>query len=145
MWKAYTDGSCRPNPGPGGAGAVILYNNKVFLQLVHAGGETTNNRMELYALIMTYPYLPKESPAIIHTDSQYVQKGLTEWINGWIQRRWRTSTGKPVKNEALWRQLLKLRKERPKVKIEWIKAHAGHEWNERADELANQGRVSVNT
>nr|QBK87883.1 MAG: ribonuclease H [Marseillevirus LCMAC202] len=139
MWRAYTDGSASPNPGPGGAGSVILCNDKVIAELVHTGGNTTNNRMELYALIMTYPHLPTDESVTLYTDSQYVQKGLTEWIHGWIKRNWQTSAKKPVKNKELWQQLIVLRNEYPNVKIEWIKAHNGHKWNERADELANRG------
>lgn len=139
MLKVYTDGSARPNPGPGGAGAVIVDDDVAIIELVHAGGETTNNRMELYALIMTYPHLPKDKPVTLYTDSQYVQKGLTEWIDNWLRHDWKTSAGKPVKNDDLWRKLLKLRKEFPNVKISWIKAHNGHKWNEHADKLANRG------
>ena len=149
MWKVYTDGSASPNPGPGGAGSVILHDGKVVAELTHAGGETTNNKMELYALIMTFPSLPKDEPVTLYTDSQYVQKGLTEWLSGWIKRGWKTAGKKPVKNQELWQQLVVLRKEYPKVKVVWIKAHQdqlpaakrveGWEWNERADELANIG------
>jgi len=149
MWSAYTDGSASPNPGPGGAGAVILYDEKVVAELTHTGGITTNNKMELYAVIMTFSHLPKDTPATIYTDSEYVQKGLTEWLAGWIKRGWKTAAKKPVKNQDLWKQLVALREQYPKVNIVWIKAHQdklptseraeGWEWNMRADELANVG------
>ena len=149
MWRAYTDGSSSPNPGPGGAGSVILKDGKVYAELTHTGGLTTNNKMELYAVIMTFPHLPKDKPAILYTDSQYVQKGLTEWVCGWVKRNWKTAGGQAVKNQELWQRLLKLQKEYPKVEIKWIKAHQdklplaerieGWEWNVRADELANEG------
>ena len=139
MWEAYIDGSADPNPGPGGAGAVILCNGEIVTKLIHAGGKTTNNQMELYALIMTFPHLPKDEPVILYTDSEYVQKGLTEWIHCWIKRGWRTAAKKPVKNKELWQRLLVLQGERPNVKIKWIKAHSGHKWNDFADELAKRG------
>ena len=149
MWTAYTDGSSSPNPGPGGAGSVILCDSDVMAELVHTGGHTTNNQMELYALIMTFPQLPQDEPVTVYTDSEYVQKGLTEWLDGWIKRGWKTAAKKPVKNQELWQQLVELRKEYPKVEVKWIKAHQdqlpmserveGWEWNMRADELANVG------
>ena len=140
-WVVYTDGSASPNPGPGGAGSVILFKNKVIVELVHAGGKTTNNRMELYALIMTFPHLPNNVPVTLYTDSEYVQKGINEWIANWIKRGWRTAGNKPVQNQELWKELLNLQKRHPQVTIKWIKAHSGHKWNDRADELANQGTM----
>ncbi len=139
MWTVYTDGSASPNPGPGGAGAVILYNDQVVVELVHTGGQTTNNKMELYALIMTFPNLPKNESVTLFTDSEYVQKGITEWSSGWIKRGWRTAAKKPVKNKELWQELIALQRNYPNVTIKWIKAHAGHKWNEHADKLANRG------
>nr|QBK87563.1 MAG: ribonuclease H [Marseillevirus LCMAC201] len=139
MWTAYTDGSASPNPGPGGAGAVILQDDQVVVELVHTGGQTTNNRMELYGLIMTFPNLPKDEAVILYTDSEYVQKGITEWSSGWINRGWYTAAKKPVKNKELWQKLLSLQREYPNVTVKWIKAHTGHKWNEYADKLANRG------
>ncbi len=135
----YTDGSAKPNPGPGGAGTVVLRDGKVLMELIHTGGYTTNNRMELYALIMTYPQLPKNTPVILYTDSEYVKKGLTEWTFRWRKNNWRTASKQTVKKQDLWKQLLVLRDEYPQVSIEWTKAHVGTEWNERADQLANIG------
>lgn len=135
MWEIYTDGSARPNPGPGGAGVVIVHNGKLVAELAHAGGKfTTNNRMELLAMILAYKLLPKGVPATVHTDSQYVQRGLTEWIDGWIAKGW-----KKVLNPELWQELLEHKKANPQVEIKWVKAHAGNKWNEYADMLANKG------
>ena len=149
MWKVYTDGSAKPNPGPGGAGSVILRNGKVIAELVHTGGQTTNNKMELQAVIMTFPHLSKDEQVSLYTDSEYVQKGLTEWLPGWIKRGWKKANKKPVLNKELWQQLVALQKEYPQVKFVWIKAHQdklpmserveGWEWNVRADELAAVG------
>ena len=148
--KVYTDGSCSPNPGPGGAGAIILRNNKPIVSLMHNGGNSTNNRMELYAVIMTLPHLPTDADVVLYTDSQYVHKGITEWMSGWVKRNWTTSSGKPVKNVDLWKQLATLLSKYPLVQIQWIKAHQDRvakndrstdwEWNTMADELANAGR-----
>lgn len=147
-WKAFTDGSAQPNPGPGGAGSVILHNDKVIAEIIYTGGETTNNRMELYAVIMTFKYIPKDKPVIIYTDSGYVQKGITEWIHGWVNRDWKTASKKSVLNQDLWKKLLTLQQEY-NVQIKWIKAHQdklpeservkGWEWNMKADELAGIG------
>jgi ribonuclease HI len=139
MFKVYTDGSCSPNPGAGGAGAVLIKGDKIVKELIHAGGETTNNRMELYALIMSFEYIPKDNDVIMYTDSQYVMKGINEWIHNWVKRGWLTAAGGRVKNADLWKQLLKLTEDYPNVTIEWVKAHNGNKWNERADTLANIG------
>jgi ribonuclease HI len=134
MWVIYTDGSASPNPGPGGAGVVILKDDVVIKELIHSGGQTTNNRMELQAVIMALQWTAIKDPVNIFTDSQYVQKGLTEWIPIWKKRNW-----KKVKNDDLWRQLDQLWTTHQNVQIKWVKAHAGHTWNERADQLANRG------
>lgn len=153
MFKVYTDGSCSPNSGPGGAGAIIIKDDIPIISLMHKGGHTTNNRMELYAVIMAFPHLPKDANVILYTDSQYVYKGITEWIFGWSKRNWVSSTGKPVKNVDLWKTLLTLKMEYPLVSFKWIKAHQSllkvndrstdWEWNELADQLANSGRKIV--
>jgi len=144
--KIYTDGSSKPNPGFGGAGAILLSdNNDLIKELVYAGGETTNNRMELYAIIMTFDYIPKLEKTVIYTDSEYVKKGINEWIHNWVKRSWKNSTGQCVKNSDLWKKLLDLTTKYPNVKIEWIKAHNGHKWNERADFLANIGTEKSKT
>ena len=135
----YTDGSTKPNPGPGGAGAVVLRDGKVLMELIHAGGHTTNDRMKLYALIMTFPQLPKDTSVTLYTDSEYVNEGLTEWIHEWRKNNWRTASNYPVKNQDLWKQLLLLREEYPQVTIEWTKTYLGTKWIERADKLANIG------
>ena len=133
----YTDGACSGNPGPGGWGAILLSgaNRKEI-----AGGElaTTNNRMELTAAIQALEALKKPCRVELHTDSLYVMKGISEWIHGWKRRGWKTADNKAVKNDDLWRRLDEARA-RHDVHWRWVKGHAGHELNERADELARQG------
>lgn len=133
----YTDGACRGNPGPGGWGALLRYGTK---ELEIFGGErdTTNNRMELMAAIQALQALKRPCRAIITTDSTYVMKGITEWLPMWINQGWRTSTRQPVKNAELWRELIKAG-EPHEVEWRWVKGHAGHTDNERADRLANRG------
>jgi ribonuclease HI len=136
----WTDGACSGNPGPGGWGAVLRYG-------VHEkelrGGEalTTNNRMELTAAIKALESLNRPSEVILHTDSQYLRGGVTEWIAGWKRNGWRTAARKPVKNEDLWRRLDAAR-ERHAVEWRWVKGHADDELNARADELAREGMAS---
>jgi ribonuclease HI len=133
----YTDGACKGNPGPGGWGAIMLYGDK---KKEICGGEahTTNNRMELMGAIMALEALNKPCKVELHTDSQYVMKGVTQWIHGWKARGWRTADKSPVKNDDLWKRLDAARN-RHEVDWRWVKGHAGHPLNERADELANQG------
>ena len=152
----YTDGACSGNPGPGGWGAILIYGDK---KKELKGGEpaTTNNRMELMAAIQALEALTKPCKVELHTDSQYVQKGIHEWIHGWKRRGWltadkkpvknddlwkrrgwKTADNKPVKNDDLWRRLDEARS-RHNVTWRWVKGHAGHELNERADALARQG------
>ena len=133
----HTDGACSGNPGPGGWGAVLIYGEK---RKQICGGEldTTNNRMELMAAIRALEALNKPCKVELHTDSQYVQKGIHEWIHGWKKRGWLTADKKPVKNADLWRRLDEARL-RHEVDWRWVKGHAGHEFNERADVLARQG------
>ncbi|WP_309607199.1 ribonuclease HI [Phenylobacterium sp.] len=133
----HTDGACSGNPGPGGWGAVLHYADR---EKVLCGGElaTTNNRMELMAAIQALEALTKPCRVELHTDSQYVQKGIGEWIHGWKRRGWLTADKKPVKNDDLWKRLDAARA-RHEVDWRWIKGHAGHEHNERADALARQG------
>ena len=133
----YTDGACSGNPGPGGWGAVLLYGDK---RKEICGGElaTTNNRMELMAAIQALEALNKPCRVELHTDSQYVQKGIHEWIHSWKKRGWLTADKKPVKNDDLWKRLDQARA-RHNVDWRWVKGHAGHELNERADALARQG------
>ena len=133
----YTDGACRRNPGPGGWGAVLLYKDE---EKELWGGEpaTTNNRMELTAAIRALEALKRPCIVELHTDSQYVRNGATQWIHGWKRRVWKTADKKPVKNEDLWRRLDEARN-RHTVTWKWVKGHAGHPLNERADQLANRG------
>jgi ribonuclease HI len=133
----YTDGACSGNPGPGGWGAVLRCNGKE-KELFGGERETTNNRMELTAVIEALRALKRPVAARVHTDSQYVQKGISEWIHAWKKRGWKTSGKQPVKNEDLWRTLDALAAQR-EVKWFWVKGHAGHPENERADALARRG------
>jgi ribonuclease HI len=136
--EIYCDGACRGNPGPGGWGAVLQTGQGHEKELW--GGEplTTNNRMELMAAIQALEVLKRPCRVDLHTDSKYVMTGITEWIRGWKARGWKTADKKPVKNEDLWRRLDEARA-RHEVKWHWVKGHAGHELNERADQLANRG------
>ena len=133
----YTDGACSGNPGPGGWGAILRWNGT---EKELRGGEpdTTNNRMELMAAIQALEALSRGVSADLYTDSTYVQKGITEWIHGWKKRGWKTAAKKPVKNDDLWRRLDEA-VARHDVKWHWVKGHAGHPGNERADELAGMG------
>jgi ribonuclease HI len=130
----YTDGACSGNPGPGGWGAILTYGEKC---KEISGGEalTTNNRMELMAAISALDALKKPSRVELHTDSQYVMKGITQWIHGWKKNGWKTADKKPVKNAELWQRLDDARRVHD-IDWRWVKGHAGHAENERADELA---------
>ena len=141
MIKIYTDGACKGNPGIGGWGAIIMQNEKN-IELFGGENETTNNRMELMAVIMALKEISSNLELTIYTDSTYVQKGISEWIKNWKVNNWRSSSKKPVKNKDLWIELdeaVGLRK----INWEWVKGHAGNEGNEKADELANQGVISM--
>jgi ribonuclease HI len=131
---AYTDGACSGNPGPGGWGVILIYGEH---RKELNGGEpvTTNNRMELMGAISALEALKKPARVDIHTDSEYVQKGISGWINGWKRNGWRTSAKQPVKNADLW-QRLDAARARHEVHWHWLRGHAGHAENERADELA---------
>jgi ribonuclease HI len=135
--EIFTDGACKGNPGTGGWGALMVAagaEKELF------GGElnTTNNRMELQAVIESLKALKRPCEVVLHTDSQYVQKGISEWIHGWKARGWRTSTKEPVKNADLW-QALDAAQAVHKVDWRWVRGHNGHPGNERADVLANRG------
>lgn len=134
--EIYTDGACRGNPGPGGWG-VLLRARGAEKELHGADRATTNNRMELTAVIRALEALKRPSEVRLYTDSQYVQKGISQWIGDWKRRGWRTAAKKPVKNEDLWRRLDELAA-RHRVEWRWVKGHAGHDGNERADALANR-------
>jgi len=137
MIEIYADGACKGNPGPGGWGAWLSFDGR---EKEIYGGEplTTNNRMELTAVIRALESLKRPCLARIYTDSVYVQKGITEWIHGWKSRGWRTSDKKPVKNDDLWKELDLLAQQHT-IDWIWVKGHAGHAGNERADALANKG------
>ena len=133
----YSDGACKGNPGPGGWGALLVTDGH---RKEICGGEanTTNNRMEMTAVIRALESLKRPSMVEVHTDSQYVQKGISEWMAGWKRRNWRTADGKPVKNQDLWLQLDAL-SQLHRIEWKWVRGHNGHPENERADELANEG------
>ncbi|RYG02669.1 MAG: ribonuclease HI [Caulobacteraceae bacterium] len=133
----YSDGACSGNPGPGGWGAVMISGEHV---RDICGGEpaTTNNRMELMAAIQALEALKKPCKVELHTDSTYVMKGISEWIHGWKKRGWLTADRKPVKNDDLWRRL-DVARGKHDVTWKWVKGHAGHPLNERADALARRG------
>ena len=135
--EIYADGACKGNPGPGGWGAWLQYDGKQ--KSIHGGEQlTTNNRMELTAVIRALEVLKRPCQVKIYTDSVYVQKGMTEWITGWKARNWRTADKKPVKNEDLWK-LLDEQAKQHKIEWIWVKGHAGNIGNEKADALANEG------
>ncbi len=133
----YTDGACRGNPGPGGWGAILIWNGQ---EKELCGGEpaTTNNRMELTAACEALEALKRPCTVELHTDSQYVKTGISEWLRVWKAKGWRTTTKGEVKNVDLW-QRLDAANQRHTVTWKWVKGHAGHDLNERADRLANKG------
>jgi ribonuclease HI len=137
MVEMYTDGACRGNPGPGGWGALLRYEDS---ERELYGGEmhTTNNRMELSAVIYGLQALSRSVEVTIITDSQYVKNGMQQWIHSWKRNGWKTAARKPVKNVDLWQQLDELVTQH-RVTWQWVKGHSGHTENERADELANRG------
>jgi len=133
----HTDGACSGNPGPGGWGAVLEFGD-VVKELCGGERNTTNNRMELTAALEALRALTRPSDVELHTDSKYLRDGITKWIHNWKRNGWRTAARKPVKNAELW-QLLEAEVGRHQVHWKWVKGHAGHDGNERADALANQG------
>ncbi len=133
----FTDGGCRGNPGPGGWGAILTA-GAAEKELWGGEPDTTNNRMELTAVIRALEALKRPVAARLHTDSQYVQKGISQWIHNWKRNGWRTADKKPVKNADLWQQLDRLVAQH-QIEWVWVKGHAGHPGNERADQLANRG------
>ncbi len=135
--EIFTDGACRGNPGPGGWGALLRFGT--IEKSLHGGEKlTTNNRMELMAAIEGLSALKEPCDVVITTDSQYVRKGITEWLAGWKRNGWRTASKQPVKNADLWQRLDELN-QRHKVDWRWVKGHSGHRENEMADLLANRG------
>ncbi|MBN9331616.1 MAG: ribonuclease HI [Comamonas sp. SCN 67-35] len=141
--EMYTDGACKGNPGPGGWG-VLLRHGTAEKEL--SGGErlTTNNRMELLAVIKGLSALRRPCEVDVYLDSQYVRQGITQWIHGWKKKGWRTASGQPVKNVELWQRLDALTHQSEHViRWHWVKGHAGHPGNEHADALANRGVEQV--
>lgn len=132
---AYTDGACLGNPGPGGWGVVLLRDGAPAEELQGGEALTTNNRMELMAAIQALSALPAASEVLLRLDSDYVRLGITQWIERWKLKRWRTADGKPVKNQDLWQRLDTLASER-RVQWQWVRGHSGEPGNERADALA---------
>jgi len=139
--EVYTDGACSGNPGPGGWGVLLIQGDR---EKELCGGEkdTTNNRMEMQAAIEAMKAVKPGWKIILHTDSQYLKNGLTQWIHGWKRNGWKTAAKKPVKNQDLWIELDALCSKRD-ITWKWVKGHAGDPGNERADALANQGMASV--
>ncbi|BAE49566.1 ribonuclease HI [Paramagnetospirillum magneticum] len=135
--EIYTDGACSGNPGPGGWGAILRFKG---IEKELKGGEspTTNNRMEMMAVLVALNTLTRSCAVDVYTDSEYVKKGMTEWLRGWKARGWKTADKKPVKNDDLWKALDEAAA-RHKVSWHWVKGHAGHPENERADALAREG------
>ena len=139
--EIFTDGACKGNPGPGGWGAWLKTGEH---EKEICGGETntTNNRMELMAVIEALSTLTRPCSVVVHTDSQYVQKGISEWIHGWKKRGWKTAAKEPVKNADLW-QALDAAQARHQVEWRWVRGHNGNAGNERADQMANRGCATV--
>ena len=139
--QIYTDGGCDPNPGPGGWGAVLISGART-KEISGGALATTNNRMELTAAISALRSLTRRCDVEVYTDSQYLRKGMTEWLTGWQENGWRRANGKPIQNEDLWRELSG-EVDRHHVEWRWIRGHRGHPLNERADELAAEGRLRL--
>lgn len=137
----YTDGACSGNPGPGGWGAIMTFGEHR-KEMYGGETETTNNRMELMAAIKALEALKRPTEAELHTDSTYVKNGITQWIHNWKRNGWKNASKKPVKNEELWRRLDELANQHT-IDWHWVKGHAGHPENERADELAREGVQAI--
>jgi ribonuclease HI len=137
MVEIYTDGACKGNPGVGGWGAILRF-GETEKELFGGVANTTNNRMEMTAVIEALRALSRSCDAVVFTDSSYVQKGISEWIHGWKRNGWKTADKKPVKNADLWQTLDQLSAGH-KIEWRWVRGHAGHPENERADVLANRG------
>jgi ribonuclease HI len=139
--EIWTDGGAKPNPGPGGWGAILRFHG---VERELSGGEpaTTNNRMELTAAAEALEALKRPCRVVVHTDSEYVKNGVTRWHQGWVRKNWRSATGDPVKNIDLWQRLLAAAAKH-RVEWHWVRGHAGNVMNERADELATRARQAL--
>ncbi len=135
--EIFTDGACSGNPGPGGWGAILRYRGTT-RELCGGEADTTNNRMELLAAISALEALTRPCAIDLYTDSNYLRGGITQWVHGWVRNGWKTADKKPVKNVDLWQRLIAAR-DRHDITWHWVKGHAGHAENERADELAREG------
>jgi ribonuclease HI len=136
--EIWTDGGCKPNPGPGGWSAILKYKNTI-KELSGAEADTTNNRMELTAAASALEAITRPCKIILHTDSQYLQNGITRWHTGWVRKNWRNAAGDPVKNMDLWRRILDAAKPH-EIEWRWVRGHSGDAMNDRADELATAAR-----
>ena len=139
--EVWTDGGCKPNPGPGGWAAILRF-RRVEKELSGAEPATTNNRMELTAAAAALEALKRPCTVVLHTDSEYVKNGITRWHTGWVRKNWRSSTGDPVKNMDLWQRLLAAAAQH-KIEWRWVRGHAGDVMNERADALATAAREGL--
>ena len=139
--EIWTDGGCRPNPGPGGWAAILKYKGKI-RELSGAEADTTNNRMELTAAAEALTALSRPCKVVLHTDSQYLKDGITRWHTGWVRKNWRTAAGDPVKNMDLWRRILDAAKAH-EIEWLWVRGHSGNPMNERVDVLATEAREKL--
>ena len=139
--EVWTDGGCKPNPGPGGWAAVLRYGEHE-RELSGADPRTTNNRMELTAATEALETLKRPCRVVLHTDSEYLRNGITRWHVGWVRKNWRSSTGEPVKNIDLWQRLLAAAAKH-QIEWRWVRGHSGNVMNERADELATRARKTL--
>jgi ribonuclease HI len=137
----WTDGGCKPNPGPGGWGAVLVFRGRE-REMSGADPATTNNRMELTAAASALEALKRPCRVVLHTDSEYVRNGITRWSTGWVRKNWRSSTGDPVKNMDLWRRLLDAAKPH-EIEWLWVRGHSGNPMNDRVDLLATAARIGL--
>ncbi|HUM09267.1 MAG TPA: ribonuclease HI [Acidocella sp.] len=139
--EIWTDGGCKPNPGPGGWGAILKFKGTL-KELSGAEAETTNNRMELTAAAVALAALTRPCKVVLHTDSEYLKNGITRWHAGWVRKNWRSSTGDPVKNMDLWQRVLEAAKPH-EIDWRWVRGHSGNVMNERADALATAAREEL--